>query len=112
MLMKDESKTRKQLIEELEAERKKTAGVDLSGGERQLAGERVRQAIWRMETSEDTERLLQAIYLSLQALEIPLMHLGVNVIDIPERRRQRSSRTAWRRRGSGAAPKAPSPAMC
>ena len=107
MLMKDESKTRKQLIEELEAERKKTAGV-----ERQLAGERVRQAIWRMETSEDTERLLQAIYLSLQALEIPLMHLGVNVIDIPERRRQRSSRTAWRRRGSGAAPKAPSPAMC
>jgi hypothetical protein len=40
------------------------------------------------------------------------MHLGVNVIDIPERRRQRSSRTAWRRRGSGAAPKAPSPAMC
>jgi signal transduction histidine kinase len=46
-----------------------------------LASQRVRRAIWRMSSSEDTEGLLQALYQSLQDLQIPLMFIGVNVVD-------------------------------
>ena len=44
MAMKDEKKTKKQLIEELDDLREKVAGTDVSGVERQFAVERVRGA--------------------------------------------------------------------
>ena len=53
MPMKDERKTKKQLIEELEAERQKSAGVDVSGVERQLAVERVRAEAMAMRSTDD-----------------------------------------------------------
>ena len=56
--MKDVRKTKAQLIAELEAERKKSAGVDVSGVERQLAVERMRAEAMAMRSSKDLLKVL------------------------------------------------------
>ena len=55
-------KTKAQLIAELEAERKKSAGVDVSGVERQLAMERVRAAAMAMRSSKDLLKVLGTLW--------------------------------------------------
>ena len=50
-MLKDTRKTKAQLIEELDLERQKSARVDLSGAERQLAVERVRVAAMEMRST-------------------------------------------------------------
>jgi signal transduction histidine kinase len=60
--MNDARKTKAQLIEELVAERQKTAHVDVSGVERQLAVERVRAEATAMRGSADIGKVLAALY--------------------------------------------------
>ena len=67
---KDERKTKKQLIDELEAERQKSAGVDVSGVERQLAVERVRAAAMDMRDTGDLRRVVVVIFNEMRALGI------------------------------------------
>ena len=78
--MKDERKTKAQLIEELEAERKKTAGADV---ERQLAVERVRAAALAMRHSDDLQRVVGVMYEELMALDVvePRTQLRIQLLD-------------------------------
>ncbi len=75
MAMKDERKTKKQLIEELEASRgevtdlrgevtdlrEKVAGTDVSAVERQLAVERVQTAALDMRGTDDQRRVVASL---------------------------------------------------
>ena len=62
MPMKDERKTKKQLIEELEAERQKSAAVDVSAVERQLAVERMRAEAMAMRSSDDLLKVMGMLW--------------------------------------------------
>ena len=75
--MKDERKTKKQLVEEVDELRseatklrKKVAGVDVSGVERQLAVERVRAAAMDMRDTGDLRRVVVVIFNEMRALGI------------------------------------------
>ena len=76
--MKDERKTKAQLIEELEAERKSPAGVDVSGVERQLAVERVRSEVMAMRSSDDLHSVVAKLWRQVLALGIETA--GCNVV--------------------------------
>ena len=43
--------------------------------------QRVRNEIWKMRSGSDLERVLYAVHDGLNALDIPFMHCGINVVD-------------------------------
>lgn len=78
--MKDENKTKAQLIEGLSALRKRVG--ELEGGEKwQLVLSRVREEVWKMRDPEDIQEVLVTIRKGLEALGIPFDACDVNIID-------------------------------
>ena len=48
---------------------------------RQLVVDKVREQIWKMEDSDDVERILIAMSEGLRTLEVPFVYCGVNIVD-------------------------------
>ena len=80
-MLKDTRKTKAQLIEELDLERQKSARVDLSGAERQLAVERVRVAAMEMRSTEDLARVVAVVSREMYALGVETLFASITFID-------------------------------
>ena len=95
--MKDERKTKKKLIDELEASRgevtdlrgenaelrEKVAGVDVSGVERQLAVERVRAEAMDMRATEDLRRVVAVVFQGMLDLGVETPGASIYLVDEP-----------------------------
>ncbi len=93
--MNDARKTKKQLIEELEASRgevtdlrdentdlrKQVTGGDVSGVERQLAAERVRAEVASMRSSDDLHRVVGVMYAEMGRLGIETPWTNITFVD-------------------------------
>jgi hypothetical protein len=79
--MNDAKKTKAQLIEELETERRKSAGVDVSGVERQLAVERVRAEGMAMRSSDDLLKVVGVIYREMLRLGVDAIRTTISFVD-------------------------------
>ena len=80
-MLKDTRKSKAQLIEELDLERQKSARVDLSGAERQLAVERVRVAAMEMRSTEDLARVVAVGSREMYALGVETLFASITFID-------------------------------
>ena len=79
--MKDERKTKKQLIEELDAERQKRAGVDLPGLGRQFAVEQMRAATMDMRATSDLRIVVAVLFRHMRALGIDTPAASIHFVD-------------------------------
>jgi len=78
--MKDEKKTKAQLIEELVELRERMGEWEVVGKRQQVLS-RVREEVWKMEDPKDMDEVLIAIRKGLEVLGIPFQDCDVNVID-------------------------------
>jgi len=88
MAMKDERKTKKQLIEEMDGLRgevtdlrEKVAGIDVSGVERQLAVERVRAATMDMRGTIDLRQVVAVVFREMRRLGIDTPGASIIFLD-------------------------------
>ncbi|SVB69011.1 uncharacterized protein METZ01_LOCUS221865, partial [marine metagenome] len=65
----------------MDLERQKSARVDLSGAERQLAVERVRVAAMEMRSTEDLARVVAVVSRGMYALGVETLFASITFID-------------------------------
>ncbi len=82
--MKDEQKTKKQLIEELDDLREKVARVDVSGVERQLAVERTRAEAMAMRSSKDLLKVVGMMWEEMLNLGIDSVSNSIRFVEEEE----------------------------
>jgi len=74
--MKDEKKTKAQLMEELVELRQRVVDVEL----RQQVLANVREEVWKMKDPKDMDEVLVVIRKGLEVLEIPFQNCDVNIV--------------------------------
>jgi hypothetical protein len=79
--MKDQKKTKAQLIQELVAERQKTAATDVSAVERLLAVERVRAQAVDMRGTHDLRQVVAVVFKEMRRLEIDTPAASIIFLD-------------------------------
>jgi signal transduction histidine kinase len=81
--LKDQRKTKAQLIDELQAERQKTAGGDSSTIEVQLAVERVRAAVVDMRDTSDLHKVISEVLKQMISLGVQTPGASIFLVDRP-----------------------------
>jgi len=78
--MKDEKKTKAELIEELAEMRQRVVDVE-AGEKRQQVLSRVRDEVWKMENADDIRNVVTAVGKGLEMLGVPFQACDINLVD-------------------------------
>ena len=79
--MRDREKSKSQLIEELEALRQEFETTKADVDQRKGTFSRIRDEIWKMESGDDMQSVLAAMWQGLQELGVPLMYCSINLVE-------------------------------